>query len=221
MASEMASGSAAERISLAAMTICSFNSAVIPAVALGGLSPTASRSRRGMDRMVTARSRGDELLMRTSWHLPAPVSTQTPAVPFRAVSWASMFDGKFRAPIDRAVKPIGNGLRKTGLSPDHLTIIGLVVAGGAAVAIGFGELRLGLVLVILAALPDLFDGALAKASNASSQRGAYFDSVVDRVTDATLFGGVAWYLASHDSPHMSLLPFAVMGLSSVISYQRA
>ena len=72
-----------------------------------------------------------------------------------------------------------------------------------------------------AALPDLFDGALAKASNTSSQRGAFFDSVVDRVTDAMLFGGVAWYLASHESPHMSLLPFAVMALSSVISYQRA
>lgn len=132
-----------------------------------------------------------------------------------------MFDGKFRAPIDRAVKPIGNVLRRTGLSPDHLTIIGLVVAGGAAVAIGFGRLFLGLVLVILAALPDLFDGALAKASNASSQRGAFFDSVVDRVTDATIFGGIAWYLASHDSPHMAVLPFAVMALSSVISYQRA
>ena len=128
-----------------------------------------------------------------------------------------MFDGKFRAPIDRAVKPIGNVLRKTGLTPDHLTIVGIVVAVGAAVAIGFGELRLGLVLVVCAALPDLFDGALAKASNSSSQRGAYFDSVVDRVTDAMLFGGVAWYLASHDSPHMSILPFAVMALSSVIS----
>jgi CDP-diacylglycerol---glycerol-3-phosphate 3-phosphatidyltransferase len=132
-----------------------------------------------------------------------------------------MFDGKFRAPIDRAVKPIGNALRKTGLTPDHLTIVGLVVAAGAAVAIGSGRLRLGLVLVILAALPDLFDGALAKASNQSSQRGAFFDSVVDRFTDATLFGGVAWYLASHESAHMSVLPFAVMALSSVISYQRA
>ena len=79
----------------------------------------------------------------------------------------------------------------------------------------------GLVLVILAALPDLFDGALAKASNTSSQRGAFFDSVIDRVTDALLFGGVAWYFASEESPHMSLLPFAVLGVSSVISYQRA
>ena len=132
-----------------------------------------------------------------------------------------MFDGKFRAPVERAVRPIGNGLRRTGLTPDHLTVAGIVIAVGAAVMIARGELIIGLVLVILAALPDLFDGALAKASNASSQRGAYFDSVIDRVTDATLFGGVAWYLASNDSPHMSMLPFAIMALSSIISYQRA
>ena len=87
-----------------------------------------------------------------------------------------MFDGKFRVPIDKAVKPIGNGLRRTGLTPDHLTVMGLLVAVGAAVAIGAGWLRVGMALVILAALPDLLDGALAKASNSSSQRGAFFDS---------------------------------------------
>jgi CDP-diacylglycerol--glycerol-3-phosphate 3-phosphatidyltransferase len=132
-----------------------------------------------------------------------------------------MFDGKFRAPVDRAVRPIGHALRRTGLTPDHLTIGGLLVGVGAAVAVGSGRFRLGLVLVILAALPDLLDGALAKASDAASQRGAFFDSTVDRITDALLFGGVAWYLASSDSPHMSVLPFAVMAVSSVISYQRA
>ena len=132
-----------------------------------------------------------------------------------------MFDGKFRAPIERAVKPIGNGLRRTGLTPDHLTVAGIVIAVGAAVMIARGQLIIGLVLVILAALPDLFDGALAKASDAASQRGAYFDSVIDRVTDATLFGGVAWYLASNDSAHMAILPYAIMALSSIISYQRA
>ena len=132
-----------------------------------------------------------------------------------------MFDGKFRAPVERAVRPIGNGLRRTGLTPDHLTVAGIVIAVGAAVMIARGQLIIGLVLVILAALPDLFDGALAKASDAASQRGAYFDSVIDRVTDATLFGGVAWYLASNDSAHMAILPYAIMALSSIISYQRA
>ena len=132
-----------------------------------------------------------------------------------------MFDGKFRTPVDRAVKPLGNGLRRTGLSPDHLTVIGLVVSVFAAVAVGAGYPRLGLLLVVMAAVPDLLDGALAKASGSSSQRGAFFDSTVDRFSDALLFGGMAWYLASRDSAHMALLPFAVMALASVISYMRA
>ena len=93
-----------------------------------------------------------------------------------------MFDGTFRKPVDKAVKPIGAFLRKTKLTPDHLTVLGLLVGAGAAVAIGFGRLWLGLALVILAGLPDLLDGALAKATGTSSQRGAFFDSTVDRVT---------------------------------------
>src|SRR4051794_32368371 len=121
-----------------------------------------------------------------------------------------MFDGRFRAPVEKAVKPVGNALRRTGMTPDHLTIAGIVIAVGAAFAIGIGRLRLGLVLVILAAVPDLLDGALAKASNASSQRGAFFDSVADRVTDALLFGGVAWYLLDKDGGHIALLPMAGM-----------
>ena len=132
-----------------------------------------------------------------------------------------MFDGQFRAPVERAVKPIGAALRRTGMSPDHLTLVGLLVAVGASIAIGAGSMRLGLLLVVLAALPDLLDGALAKASGVASQRGAFFDSVMDRVTDAVLFGGVAWYFASTESPHMALLPFAVMSVSALISYERA
>lgn len=132
-----------------------------------------------------------------------------------------MFDGKFRAPVDKVVRPVGQSLRRTGLTPDHLTVVGLLVGVGAAVAIGAGSLRLGLLLVVLAAVPDLLDGALAKASDQASQRGAFFDSTIDRITDALLLGGIAWYLASNESPHMAILPFAVASVSSLISYQRA
>jgi CDP-diacylglycerol--glycerol-3-phosphate 3-phosphatidyltransferase len=132
-----------------------------------------------------------------------------------------MFDGSFRKPVEKAVQPIGAALQRTGLTPDHLTVVGLLIGVGAAFAIGSGHLLWGLVLVILAAVPDLLDGALAKASHVASQRGAFFDSTVDRVTDAVLLGGVAWYLAGHQSPHMSVLAFAVMASSSLISYQRA
>lgn len=132
-----------------------------------------------------------------------------------------MFDGRFRAPIERAVRPVGAAIRRTGLTADHLTVLGIVFAVMAAVAIGRGALQVGLVLVILAALPDMLDGAVAKASDSASQRGAFFDSVVDRLTDSVLFGGVAWHFASTESAHLAILPMAVMGASSLISYQRA
>ena len=132
-----------------------------------------------------------------------------------------VFDGKFRKPVDAAVKPMGAALRKTGLTPDHLTIVGLVVGACAAVAVGAGRLLLGLLLVILAALPDLLDGALAKASNTSSQRGAFFDSTIDRVTDALLLGGIAYYFATTQDPRLAVLPYAVLAVSSLVSYQRA
>ncbi len=132
-----------------------------------------------------------------------------------------MFDGHFREQVERAVKPMGESLRKMGVTPDLLTVAGLLLAVAAGISVGAGALRLGLLLVILAALPDLLDGAVAKAGNTASQRGAFFDSVIDRVTDALLLGGVAWYLASNDSAHMSVLPFAVMAVSATISYERA
>jgi len=132
-----------------------------------------------------------------------------------------MFDGHLRVAVDRAVRPLGQALRRTKITPDQLTIIGMAMGCGAAVAIGAGHLSLGLLLVILAALPDLLDGAVAKATSTSSPRGAFFDSVVDRVTDALLFGGVAWYFASHESAHLAMLALASSGMSSVISYERA
>lgn len=132
-----------------------------------------------------------------------------------------MLDGHFRGPVDRMVRPIGRALLKTRLTPDHLTFFGLVIATLAAVAVGSGRLIFGLILVILAALPDLFDGALAKASNSSSQRGAFFDSTMDRVTDNMLLGGMAWYFADNYSARLTVLPFAVAAVTSLISYQRA
>jgi CDP-diacylglycerol--glycerol-3-phosphate 3-phosphatidyltransferase len=65
------------------------------------------------------------------------------------------------------------------------------------------------------------DGPVAKASGTSSVRGAFFDSVTDRVADALILGGVAWYLVSAHPGHLVLLPFAVLGATSLVSYQRA
>jgi CDP-diacylglycerol--glycerol-3-phosphate 3-phosphatidyltransferase len=132
-----------------------------------------------------------------------------------------VFDGRFRSGVDRAVKPIGGALKGTGLSPDHFTALGLLLAFPAAWAIGSGRLGLGLALLIASGVPDLLDGALAKASGRASVRGAFFDSVADRVSDTVVLGGVAWYLLDRYHGHVALLPMAVLGSSLLISYERA
>ena len=132
-----------------------------------------------------------------------------------------MFDGRWRSSFEQGLKPIGANIRRTGITADHLTASGVVLAGGAAVAIGNGALRAGLLLLVLCALPDLLDGAVAKASGTAGPRGAFFDSVSDRVTDALLLGGVAWHLSTTHAGRIAVLPLAVLGASMLISYERA
>ena len=132
-----------------------------------------------------------------------------------------MFDGRWRSSFEQGLKPIGANIRRTGITADHLTATGVVLAAGASVAIANGALRAGLLLLVLCALPDLLDGAVAKASGTAGPRGAFFDSVSDRVTDALLLGGVAWYLSTTHPGRIAVLPLAVLGASMLISYERA
>jgi CDP-diacylglycerol--glycerol-3-phosphate 3-phosphatidyltransferase len=132
-----------------------------------------------------------------------------------------MFDGRWRSTFEAGLRPMGVQLRRTGISANMLTTTGLVMAVAAAIAIANGALALGLLLLVLTAVPDVLDGAVAKASGTASPRGAFFDSVVDRVSDALLLGGVAWHLASTHSGRIAVLPFAVAAASMLVSYERA
>lgn len=133
-----------------------------------------------------------------------------------------MFDGQFRTQVDSAMKPVGRGLARMGITADMVTAAGLVMSLGAAVAIGAGALSLGLLLLVLTGIPDLLDGAVAKASGRSSVRGAFFDSVADRITDAMLFAGLAFYYAAEgSSPWLVVLPVFGYATAAWVSYVRA
>jgi len=132
-----------------------------------------------------------------------------------------VLDGQFRSNIETWVKPIGQSVKRTGISADMITVVGLVMAVACSIAIGAGALQLGLLLLVLCGIPDTLDGAVAKASGTSNPRGAFFDSVTDRVTDGLLFGGVAWYFTTISDGPLPLLPFAVYVTASVVSYIRA
>ena len=132
-----------------------------------------------------------------------------------------MFDGHWRGQVERAVDPVGEGLHRLGVTANALTLAGVVLAGAAAVAIGSGRLQLGFGLVVAAAVPDLLDGAVAKATGPTSRRGAFFDSTADRFTDTLILSSVVWYLIASDRGLVAMVAVAVLGASWLISYQRA
>lgn len=132
-----------------------------------------------------------------------------------------MFDGRWREAVDRNTGPVGQRLVRIGLTADVLTASGLVFAIATAVVVATGHLPWAIPLLILTGFHDLLDGPVAKASGTASVRGAFFDSVTDRVADAVLMIGVAWYLVAAHEGYLALLPLGVLAVASLVSYERA
>ena len=132
-----------------------------------------------------------------------------------------MFDGNLRSVVDKVLDPIGVVLWRLKISADALTILGILVAVAGAIVIGRGHMFAGFICLLLTGIPDALDGAVAKAAGTASVRGAFFDSVSDRVTDSLLFSGIAWHLATEEPGRIMMLPVALMATALLVSYQRA
>jgi CDP-diacylglycerol--glycerol-3-phosphate 3-phosphatidyltransferase len=106
------------------------------------------------------------------------------------------------------------------VTADRLTLLGLALSALAAMLLGSGRLGWAAIALVAGSVPDVLDGAVAKTSGTAGPRGAFFDSVSDRVSDALVLGGAAWFLAP-DEPRLAVLPLAVLALSLIVSYERA
>ena len=131
-----------------------------------------------------------------------------------------MLDGRWRAKVEEGLEPVGKGLHAIGVTADALTVFGLCAAVATAALIANGNLLLAVFGLIITGLPDILDGSVARQSGTAGNRGAFFDSVCDRVADGFIFVGVAWYLTAQGSD-LAVLAMAVLALSMLISYERA
>jgi CDP-diacylglycerol--glycerol-3-phosphate 3-phosphatidyltransferase len=121
----------------------------------------------------------------------------------------------------RVSLPVAKLLVKTGVTPNVLTTIGLLINLGAAAAVAAGYFLIGGLLVLLAGLFDLFDGAVARLSNKATRFGALYDSTVDRITEGALFLALAWIFLLSGNLTAVVLAFVAMVGSFLISYIRA
>jgi CDP-diacylglycerol--glycerol-3-phosphate 3-phosphatidyltransferase len=132
-----------------------------------------------------------------------------------------MLDGRARGPVERLLAPIGKTLQRAGVSADALTVIGLVFSCVTGLLIASGHFVFATIGVAATGIPDLLDGSVARESGKAGPRGAFFDSVCDRLSDLVLMGGVAWYLTGTAHPRNAMLALGVAGFSFVISYERS
>lgn len=132
-----------------------------------------------------------------------------------------MLSERLRRWSQRFITPLAATVGKLGFSPNVLTTLGFLFNGAVAVVLASGELRLGGMLVILASLFDTLDGAVARATNRVSTFGAFFDSVLDRYSEAVLyFGLLMWYIRSGSTEEILLIYATIIG-SFLVSYTRA
>ncbi len=79
--------------------------------------------------------------------------------------------------------PVGRALARTGLTPNAITGLTLMVAMASAYFFYSGALLLGFLVMLLTVVMDMFDGAVARAANLASRFGATFDHTLDRYAE--------------------------------------
>ena len=118
---------------------------------------------------------------------------------------------------------VGKALAGLGLTPNALTVIGVVLNIAVAVVIAIGQAQVGGALLLVASAFDMLDGAVARATGSSSRFGGFLDSTLDRYSEAVVYGRVLIYLLNRpeDAKTGAILVFLSSAGALLISYARA
>jgi CDP-diacylglycerol---glycerol-3-phosphate 3-phosphatidyltransferase len=136
-----------------------------------------------------------------------------------------MFQDTMRKLTSFITQPVAKVLAGIGITANSLTITGLLFGIAAGIFIALGRLKLAGILILVGGSFDMFDGAVARASNKNSSFGALLDSVVDRYSEGIIFLGLAIYFSMEAAMRdrvYGLIP-TCLGLISafLVSYVRA
>jgi CDP-diacylglycerol---glycerol-3-phosphate 3-phosphatidyltransferase len=126
---------------------------------------------------------------------------------------------KFPDDVEAVMRPVGRLLGRSGISPNMLTTLGLVLTAAATWAIANQHPMIAAGLLIGGGLMDLLDGAVARARSRATPFGGFYDSVSDRLSDGMILGGIAWWV--HTNPRLFMLAITALVAAEVTSYVRA
>jgi len=125
----------------------------------------------------------------------------------------------------RVLDPVARFAADVGVTPSALTLSGLALSGLSGLALARGHFPGAGVLLMLAGLCDMLDGAVARISGRTSDEGAFLDSTVDRYAEAfVLLGALHYYLfrsAAAPEGVTAISIFLAFWGSLLVSYTRA
>ena len=120
------------------------------------------------------------------------------------------------------IDPIVTVLAKLGVSPNSLTILGMLFHVLFAWLIAHGQMLAAAVTMTFLVPLDALDGSLARKKGITQGGfGAYLDSTLDRVAEIILFAGFLFYYFRQDQMWMMSVAYVAIGGSLMVSYSRA
>ena len=119
------------------------------------------------------------------------------------------------------IDPIVGALSKVGVTPNMLTLAGVLGNAGAAFLAARGDFLPAGIVMLAASSLDMLDGALARATGKATRFGSVFDAVMDRVSEAAVLFGLLYYFSDRGGREEELLIFAAVVASFLVSYTRA
>lgn len=117
--------------------------------------------------------------------------------------------------------PAGRMLAATPLTPNTLTWSGFVLTLAAALLVGTRHFIIAAIVYLVAALFDLMDGALARATGRTTRFGAILDSSLDRMSEGAILIGLIVMFARTGFPWEAMLCGMTILFSFMVSYIKA
>jgi len=130
-----------------------------------------------------------------------------------------VLDLKGRKRIAPFLEPIAAVLAKIGFTPAVVTIVGLLVTIAGAALMATGYLLVGGLVAGTGVALDALDGPLARRLDAASARGAFLDTMSDRIGEIAVWVGLAVYLRAE--PRLLVLCVVALAVSLLVPYVRA
>jgi len=127
----------------------------------------------------------------------------------------------FKTSLDHALKPLLKLLAFCSIGPNWVTVAGVLVTFMVPVELVREKWLAAGLWLLVAGFFDVLDGALARYAGKKRTFGAFWDSTLDRVSEAIVFSGFLLYYGQNQKTAELLLAFAACILSLLVSYTRA